>query len=225
MIKQNIKTVIDALMSALMLFLMGYGLGGNLLHESVGSFVFVLFILHHILNINSCKNLFKGRYSLLRSFTLCTNILVLIFMLLQMYSGIAMSRYIFGFLNISTGMVLARKLHILGAYWGFIFMSLHLGIHWDLISGRLKKAFHIISDNVTLTYAVRFLSYGLSAYGVYSFISLGFYNNLFLKNEFIFIAFGKPEILLYLNYISIAVLFVCLGNLTARYIKTKNHKR
>ena len=54
----------------------------------------------------------------MRTVTLCVDILVLLAMLALMYSGIVMSRHVFAFLPIESGIALARKLHILGAYWG-----------------------------------------------------------------------------------------------------------
>jgi len=109
---------------------MGYQLWGEIAHESAGIAILFLFIAHHILNINWHKNLFKGKYSAVRTAILAVDILVLITMLLQMYSGIVLSKHIFAFLPISGGMALARKLHILGSYWGFILMSAHIGMHW-----------------------------------------------------------------------------------------------
>lgn len=61
------------------------------------------------------------------------NLLALAAMLMQIYSGIIMSRHVFAFLPIQGGMALARRLHILCSYWGFLFMSLHLGLHWGMI--------------------------------------------------------------------------------------------
>lgn len=48
----------------------------------------------------------------MRIVTLCVDILVLLAMLALMYSGIVMSRHVFAFLPIESGMALARKLHI-----------------------------------------------------------------------------------------------------------------
>ena len=49
-------------------------------------------------------------------------------MAVLMYSSIVLSRYVFAFLPIERGLALARRLHILGSYWGFLMMSLHLAV-------------------------------------------------------------------------------------------------
>ena len=138
--KAVIKLVVDIVMTLAMLLLMGYHLWGEILHEWVGAGILLLFIAHHILNGYWCKTLFKGKYNTMRILTLCIDILVLVSMLAQMYSGIVMSRYVFDFLPSIGGMSLARRLHILGAYWGYILMSLHLGLHWNMIWGMFRKA-------------------------------------------------------------------------------------
>lgn len=138
--KVIIKLAVDVLMTLAMLFLMGYHFWGEILHEWVGAGMFLLFILHHILNGYWYKSLFKRKYNALRILTLCIDLLVLISMMVQMYSGVLMSRYVFDFLPFNGGMSLVRRLHILGAYGGFLLMSLHLGLHWNMILGMFRKA-------------------------------------------------------------------------------------
>lgn len=60
----------------------------------------VLFIAHHILNGHWYKTLFKGKYNAMRIVTLTVDLLVLLAMLAQMYSGIVMSRYVFDFCRV-----------------------------------------------------------------------------------------------------------------------------
>ena len=124
-----VKIMVDVLMTLLLLFLMGYQLWGESAHEWAGAGMLILFLAHHVLNRNWYKNLFKGRYTPVRVFRILVDMLLLAAMAAQMYSGIAMSRHVFAFLPVDGGMALARRLHILGSYWGFILMSVHLGIH------------------------------------------------------------------------------------------------
>ena len=125
--KTKIKLGIDVLMTLCLLFVTGYQFWGEVAHEWVGAGMFVLFIAHHILNRKWYQNLFRGKYSAARIFMLCIDILVFAAMIMEMYSGIVLSRHVFAFLPIESGLALARKLHILGAYWGFLLMSLQIG--------------------------------------------------------------------------------------------------
>lgn len=49
------------------------------------------------------------------------NFLCLAAMLIQAYSGIVLSRYLFVALPINGGMATARVLHLVGSYWKFDF--------------------------------------------------------------------------------------------------------
>ena len=64
--KQAVKICVDAVMTVGMLFLMGYHLWGDTAHEWVGAGLFVLFILHHVLNWRWWSGLFKGKYTAAR---------------------------------------------------------------------------------------------------------------------------------------------------------------
>lgn len=136
--KKNVKPIVDILMAIALLLLMSYELIGSTAHEIVGIVMFVLFIVHHILNIHWTKSLFKGRQTPLRIFQDLLVVLILICMLGSTISGIIISRHIFTFLNIKSAYV-ANRIHMLLAYWGFVFMSLHLGLHLNMICLMIKN--------------------------------------------------------------------------------------
>lgn len=69
--RTKIKLTIDILMTLVLLFVMGYQFWGEVAHEWVSAGMFVLFLTHHLLNLNWHKNLFRGKYSGTRILTLC----------------------------------------------------------------------------------------------------------------------------------------------------------
>ena len=215
-----IKLCADALITAALLFLMGYQFWGETAHEWVGTGMFVLFILHHILNLNWHKRLFKGNYTAKRTVTLCVDILVLLAMLALMYSGIVMSSHVFAFLPIESGITLARKLHILGAYWGFILMSLHLGLHWNMILGMLRKHVKLPVSRARDT-ALFLASVVIAAYGVYVFISRNFATYLFLQSEFVFLDYSEPKLLFYLDYLALMGLCIFITHYASKLYRRK----
>ena len=56
----------DIAMTVVLFFLMSYSLIGETLHEWLRIGMFVLFLLHHILNRKWSGSLFKGKYTLYR---------------------------------------------------------------------------------------------------------------------------------------------------------------
>ena len=180
--KMILKIVIDVFMSLALLVLMGYQFWGDAAHEWVGVCMLVLFIAHHVLNFGWYRSLFKGRYTPYRIIQLVINFLILIVMLIQMYSGIVMSREVFAFLPINGGLSLARKLHIIGSYWGFVLMSFHLGLHWNMFIGMAGKT--IKNKKPSRARSAVLIVFGalVAAYGLYAFIKRGFIDNMLLKS-------------------------------------------
>ena len=140
---KKFRIIIDVLMTIALLFLMAYNLIGDVTHEIIGTAIMILFLVHHIMNRKWIKSVFKGKYTPFRMVQTILVILVFITMLAQMISGIILSKYIFSFVDLNGFTSVARTMHLLGAYWGFVFMSLHLGLHWNMmiipVTKRLKK--------------------------------------------------------------------------------------
>ena len=61
---KKIKIVIDMLMYFIFVILMGHHITENLIHEILGTILFILFVVHHILNYKYYKTIFKGKYNL-----------------------------------------------------------------------------------------------------------------------------------------------------------------
>lgn len=217
--KAVIKIAVDVLMTLTLLFLMGYHFWGEALHEWVGAGMLILFVAHHILNGHWYKTLFKGKYNALRIITLCVDLLVLLAMLAQMYSGIVMSRYVFDFLPSIGGMSLARRLHILGAYWGFLLMSLHLGLHWNMILGMFRKAMGIKSSSKIRSIIAFIIGLAIAGYGVWAFIGRDFPTYLFLKSEFVFLDYSEAKILFYIDYLALMGLCIFIAHYSTKLIR------
>ena len=207
--KQTFKIVIDILMTVLLLLLMAYSLVGEKAHEWLGIGMFALFILHHILNNDWSRNLFKGKYTPFRILQTTLVILALAFMLGSMISGIVLSRYAFSFLSVSGGQSWARTLHMLCAYWGFVVISLHIGLHWNIMMNMAKKMFH--KSSVIRAWMVRLVGLLTAGYGVYAFVKQQIGSYMFLINQFVFFDYEEPLMRFLLDYMAVMVLFAALG--------------
>ena len=137
--KTILRTVVDIGMTVMLLFLMTYELIGEAAHEWLGIGMFVLFIIHHILNRKWSRSVFKGKYTLFRIWQTVLVIGILLTMAGSMYSGVILSKHIILFLSIKGGGAFAREIHMVSAYCGFVLMSLHLGIHWGMMMGMARR--------------------------------------------------------------------------------------
>lgn len=107
--KTRIKIIVDLLMTFALLFLMPYGMVGEAAHEWIGTGMFVLFVLHHILNRGWTAHFLKGRYTIQRLVQTVLVLLVLSSFLGAMLSGILLSRHVFAFLDIRGGNIIRKK--------------------------------------------------------------------------------------------------------------------
>ena len=207
--KKSSKIIIDTAMLILLPLLMAYSLIGEAAHEWLGLSMFLLFILHHIMNPAWLKTLFKGRYTPLRIYLTGVNVLLLIVMVLQPVSGIVMSKHIFRFSNIG-GMSLARTVHLLLAHWGFLLMSVHVGNHAGSHRAGKKKGVAVLLWAVAIA---------VSIYGTYAFVNRDMASYLFLKNQFVFFDFGEARLRFMADYASMMCLFACIGAALSKGLK------
>ena len=207
--KRIIKITVDIIMTLLFFVLMAYHFTGDAVHEYLGFSLFIFFILHHILNFNWYKNIYKGKYNFNRILNTFINTMLFLCMAGLMISGILFSQRVLGFLNIHNSGMFTRRLHMISNSWAFVFMSAHLGMHWGMFINRkfIKKQISII------------IALFVSIYGVVSFIKRGLYNKMFLLVEFAFFDYEEPVIFFFMDYLSIMGLFMFITYCLKKYQK------
>ena len=215
----KLKRAVDAAMTVVLLFLMGCQFWGAAAHEWAGAGIFVLSALHHALNWRWHKNLFQGKYSLMRIFQVCIDVLTLFSMIALIYSSIVLSRYVFAFLPIEGGMALARRLHILGSYWGFLLMNIHLGLHWNMVIGMVQKRMRIKKSSRIRSVLLFFIGMAISLYGIAVFIRRDFLTYLLLKSEFVFLDYGESVVLFYMDYFALMGLCIFIAHYLSRLLR------
>lgn len=213
--KSKMKLSVDIIMSLCLLGAMGYQFWGEFAHEVLGAAAFALFIVHHLLNGSWHKNLCNGRYTPERILMLAVDLALLVFMLMQAYSAAVMSRYLFPWLPSLGGLSLARKLHILGANWGFVLTALHLGLHWAGIMSRLGKSGR---KSIRICFVIALI---IAVYGAFAFVQRDFPGNLFAQNEFVFLDYEEPFALFYLDYLAVCGLFIFLAHYGKKLLRNK----
>ena len=142
----------------------------------------------------------------------------------MMVSGIMISAKVFGFLNIQTTMF-ARRLHMVSTSWGFVLMSIHVGLH---IAGMMNKLNNKMKNN-TFEYAYYFVLILMIGIGVYSFISNKVYEDMFLLNDCKFYDYEQNPIIFYLKYfmtlVCIALVIYFIFKLISKIKSRKETKK
>ena len=211
------KIIIDIAMTVALMLLMTYELIGQSTHEWIGMGMFVLFLIHHVLNRKWSGNLIKGKWTPFRIWQTILVLWVLVSMIGSMVSGIILSRSVFSFLPIRSGQSWARIMHLLCAYWGLVGMSLHLGLHWSMMMGMAKN--HLGNSSPLRAWTLRLLAAEIAAYGVYAFMKRDIGCYMLLKSEFVFFDFEEPLAFFFVDYLAVMSLFVFLGHYITKGLK------
>ena len=201
---KRIRMITDIAMTVLLPLLMAYSLIGEKYHEVIGVIMMILFVVHHIFNYRWYKNLFKGRYDIRRSIQVIINISLTILMILQPLSGILISKHLFTFIEID-GSAVFRQIHLFCAYWSFVLMSIHAGMHLNGPLMRLKR------DKERLWKVLSITAIVASLYGVFTFFKRDFLSYMFLRSVFVFIDLSEPVLFFLLDHISIMILLMNMG--------------
>lgn len=203
------RIAVDLAMTLVLLLLMTYERIGQGTHEWLGVGLFVLFILHHVLNRRWIQNIPKGRYTAERCLKTVLDSMILVSMLGSMVSGVILSQTVFSFLPIHGGRSFARYLHMLSAYWGYVLMGLHLGLHWRVF---VRLAGRKLPQSRVRSWAVRAVGALIALYGVFAVVRRELPEYMLLKTHFVFFDYGEPLALFLLDYLAIMGLFVWVGH-------------
>ena len=203
------RRILDAAMLLLLPMLMAYSLIGEAFHEAAGTLMLALFLLHHGINREWWKSLFRGQYSPQRVFQTTLNLSLLLFMIVQPLCGILMSKHLFAYLPTAGMASVARTIHLPLAYWGFVLMSLHAGTHLRsmLPKGKGRRTAIVILSAVSL-------------YGVYAFFKRQIPDYMFLKMQFVYFDYSEPRIFFLADLLAVIVFFALLGYGITRMLNT-----
>lgn len=213
------KIILDICMTISLLLLMPYSLLSETAHEWIGITIFTLFVVHHILNRKWLATMTKGKYTPFRVVQTLLVIVMLILMGGSMVSGILLSNHIFKAVNIAGISMEARQVHIFCAYWGFVVMSIHLGMHWNMVinmTGRLFKNSFIGTNRV-----VRLVDFLLAGYGMYAFYKRQIGEYLLMKTHFVFYDYTENVMFFILDYFAVMILIAFVTYYISKLLKVK----
>lgn len=200
------------MMTAALYACMAYMLVGEEAHEWIGSGLALLFILHNALNRKWYAALLTGRYTPLRAFQTAVNLLCLASMAAAALSGAAMSCYLYDIPFLSGGASLARTVHMLSAYWGYCFISLHLGLHWSMMLGMMRNAAAPQNAPRWITPLLRTAGAASALLGAHALMRHNLLDYMFLRNQFVFFDTERPLYLFFLDYAAIMALWAWLAH-------------
>lgn len=170
--KRNFKMPLDILMTVGMILLMNLFVTGVLLHEILGLFLFLLIIIHNLLNYQwiraVTRNFFRPAIRTKTRIMYFLNLLLFISMAVTMVTGILISKELFQFSLEGNQTRLASALHKSTAYISLILISIHIGMHWSTIMTKVRKGLHLNQESRVRTIAARAVAVLIMLMGIKS---------------------------------------------------------
>ena len=206
------RWITDLVMTATLLLLMGYSLIGEAVHEWLGATLLVLIILHHVWNRAWYKGLDKGRMSIYRAVQTILTFLLLFSVLGSLLSGLILSQYIADFLPLDWGQDWARTVHLPCAFWSFLLMGLHLGLHWSIALGTVRRISRRFGTFGVRPVILRLIGAAIACYGLVAFFRNNFLDCLLLRTHFLFFLPDQTTAGFLVDYLSILGLFTWVGH-------------
>lgn len=211
------RLTLDFLGAGLMVLALAYDWLGNTIHEVVGTGMFVLMIVHNVLNRRWYGTIAKRRREVRRTITTAINLALLMAMLALLISSLMISRVVFAFLFLD-GDFMARQIHTLAAYWALIFVAIHLGMHWMMVMSAARSLFGITGKSAVRTAILRVLAVTIAAYGVQSSFAMSIGSKLILYFTFDFWDFREEAVGFFLHYMSIIGLYVFIAHYLGKWL-------
>ena len=215
-----IKIIIDVCLTACLLFLMPYSLLGETLHEWLGIAMFVLFVIHHVLNRKWMAAVTKGTYTAFRMVQTIIVFVMLVLMLGSMASGVLLSNHIFRAIRIVGISMAARQVHMFCAYAGLAVMSVHLGLHWNMVVNMTGKLF--LHPSAKQTWIARGIAVLLAGYGGYAWQKRQIGAYLLMKMHFVFYDNTENVLFFVFDYMAVMALIVFITYYMSKFLRRKN---
>ena len=213
------KRIIDVALTVTLLLLMAFQVTEQLAHEWLGIAMFALTVAHQILNRKFYAAIFKGKYNALRILQLTVNCLLLLSFVCTALSGMMMSRFATPFMNGILPSSIVRQGHLAMSHWSFVLMGLHLGLHFGMITSRLKNKTARIILGIVMT--------AISVFGFYLFFKSDMLSYMLFKNPFAFLDYEKAWWLVILENLAMLLAWGFSAYLLSLFLRfvTKKEKR
>jgi hypothetical protein len=200
---------------------MAYRVTGDAPHEWIGVAVFVLFVVHNAVNWRWYRGLFRGKYDFRRIMNTAVNLLLLAAMTALMISGMLLSRTVFAFMGFS-GEMQIRQAHTIAAYWGLILIAVHVGMHWEMIIGAMRRMTKNAGTRPFWTIIMRTVTALIVIYGVYASFDREMGAKLFLGYSFDFWDPERPAVLFFTSNLAIMGVYICATHYFLKWVAYLN---
>jgi hypothetical protein len=209
---------LDLLAAVLLLLALAYYWQDNAFHEVVGTAMFMLLIAHNTINRRWYGSVAK------RQETRKTLDKVLVFGLLTavailLVTSLMISQTVFVGISLPDAFM-ARRIHLLSAYWALILVAIHIGIRWRVVLGFANTVVRKASSGLQ-TVALRTTAAAIAFAGIYSSFVMGIGGKLRARVSLDGWDFTDATWSFFLHHLAIVGLFAFLSHYAFRWMQPK----
>ena len=190
----------------------------NMMHELVGTGMFLLVIAHNIFHRRWYGGLRRPpcetRTAIDRALVVC----LLVAMAALLVTSVMISQTVFSAVAMPDSYT-ARRIHVLAAHWVLILVAIHLGIRWRMILAAVRNALGVRQGNAVRTAVMRLLAVAGAAAGLHSSYEMGIFGKLIARMSLEWWDFGESTIGFFLHHIAIMGLFAFLGHYAFHWLQ------
>lgn len=185
-----LKICLDVLMTIVIILLMNSMITGMTIHEIIGIAILIVAIIHNILNMKWIKamtqNLFRRDVPIKGKIMYIINFIAFIVLTADVITGILISEALFPNIQISDRQAVVSWHHLL-SYWLLIIISVHIGLHWDLIVNSFKNLLNKWNmkwqDSIVVKIIFKIAYIAIAIAGIISLAKPDIHDNFILQNN------------------------------------------
>lgn len=181
---KTIKIVLDIVMFISMVLLMKINITGLQLHEILGICLFIIFIIHKIINFKWVKsvgkNILNKNMKSKSKIMFFLDLILFIFVTLNVATGILVSKFILVSITVNN-IETVTILHKFFAWWSLILISIHIGLHWENVVNCFERKFKSLKENKILQVLFILLYITITIIGIWSISRDSVYSKLILN--------------------------------------------
>lgn len=185
-----------------MILLMKTDITGLQLHEILGICLFIIFIIHKIINFKWVKsvgkNILNKNMKSKSKIMFFSDFILFIFVTLNVTTGILVSKFILVGITVNN-IEIVTILHKFFAWWSSILISIHIGLHWENVVNCFERKFKSLKENKILQVLFILLYITITIIGIWSISRYSVYSKLILnihneqKNSVEIRNYGSPQ--------------------------------
>jgi hypothetical protein len=203
------KVLLDMAALILMLISMDYRVVGDTFHEATGVIITVFFLFHNFWNRQWYAAVFQGKYDICRGLRTAVNLLLLLAMLLLIISAVPIAHVIVSAIPVPVRITM-QEIHVLSAYWSFILIAVHLGMHGVMLRRVLKKTLGISGGKRVGKTVWHIFFVGVVVYGIQASFAREISSHLFLQYTADFWSTDSSLGKFFLDYAAILGMYSCI---------------